>query len=95
MSTQSFHRLVLQVLASTQVISAFGTPGTREYSVISAFGTPGTESFKMTGTRESLAGYCVMTGTGNLTTFEDIIFSYARTAADSCIMPVRTYDMKN
>ena len=29
--------------------------GTREYSVISAFGTPGTESFKMTGTRESMA----------------------------------------
>ena len=24
------------------VISAFGTPGTREYSLISAFGTPGT-----------------------------------------------------
>ena len=56
-STQSFQLLVLQVLASTQVISAFGTPGTREYSVISAFGTPGTESFKMTGTRESLAEY--------------------------------------
>ena len=39
------------------VISAFGALliGTREYSVISAFGAPGTESFKVTGTRESLA----------------------------------------
>ena len=55
---KSFLLLVLQVLASTQVISAFGTPGTREYSkVISAFGTPGTEPFMMTGTRESLTEY--------------------------------------
>ena len=40
---KSFQQLVLQVLASTQVISAFVTPGTK--------------SFKMTGTLESLAGY--------------------------------------
>ena len=41
-STQSLQLLVLQLLASTQVISEFGTPGTHGYSVISAFGTPGT-----------------------------------------------------
>ena len=43
--TQSFQLFVLQVLASTQVISAFGAPGTREYSVISAFGAPGTREY--------------------------------------------------
>ena len=40
--------LVLQGLVSTQVISAFGTPGSREYSSyfeVSAFGTPGTRGY--------------------------------------------------
>ena len=37
--------MVPQVLASTQLISAFGTPGPREYSVISAFGAPGTREY--------------------------------------------------
>lgn len=44
MSTQSFQNLVLQVLANTPVISAVGTPGTRdEYSV----GTQGTREYSV------------------------------------------------
>ena len=37
----------LQRLASTQVVSAFGAPGTREYSVMSAFGAASTREYSV------------------------------------------------
>ena len=54
---KSFLRLILQLLVSAQSFQLLVLQGLASTQVISASGTPATEPFKMTGTRESLPEY--------------------------------------